>query len=429
MTEVTCVVEVGEGSRLEFVDLVERPAGAERWVVGRTGVGPFVELPPIGREAIRRLQAGDPVDVAAAALAERYGQPVDVATFARTLLRIGLVARVDGRDVAVGDPSPASLPRLRSVHVRPLFGPLGVVLFAAGVLAALSAVVEDPSILPGYHSVVWADSTALVVFGSTIIQWLLIGAHELGHLAAGRAHGLPGRISLSTRLCFLVAQTDLTGAWALQRRHRVTIYLAGMAVDAMVAAAALLSVAVFDLEGSARLLCQSIALFELLGIVSQVGFFIRSDLYFLVQDLTGCRNLFADATATLAYWGGRLRGRTDALHDPTRSLAPRERRVVRLYAPFVLVGSAAALTMFALVSVPIVVLVLTAALSNLSSGLHEGSVALALDGLATIVTVGSIQAILVILLARRHGPRAVSCIRRVGAHFRAYHGQHLPQRR
>ncbi len=46
------------------------------------------------------------------------------------------------------------------------------------------------------------------------IGWVLIALHELGHLATARAAGAPARISLGTRLQFLVAQTDVSGVWA-----------------------------------------------------------------------------------------------------------------------------------------------------------------------------------------------------------------------
>jgi hypothetical protein len=44
--------------------------------------------------------------------------------------------------------------------------------------------------------------------------------HELAHLAAARSLGVPARIGLSTRLFYLVAQTDVSGIWAAPRRAR-----------------------------------------------------------------------------------------------------------------------------------------------------------------------------------------------------------------
>lgn len=402
--------QISGTSTIGFVPLATRRDG-DGWVVGRAGVGPFVNIPDVGYQAIDRLRAGVTVETAAADLGQRHGAAVDVLSFALTLAEVGLVDRIDGREVPVPDPPRTSLGWIRPAWVRWLFGPVGLALWVGLLAAAVVAMAVDSSILPSYDSIVWVPSVALALAGTAAIEWLLIGLHEVAHLSAGRARGLPGRISLSTRLCYLVAQTDLTGAWALPRRHRVPIYLAGMAVDVAVAASALLAVAVLDLSGSLRLLCQAIALLRVLSVVHQFGFYIRSDVYFLVQDLTGCQNLMADARRTLRYWWHRMASRTPDRGDPTRDLPARERRAVRGYTPFLLVGSAVELAVFAVVSIPLVVVVLAAAIGNVVMGQRQGSPALVLDGIAALATVGTVQTILVVLLVRRHGPRFARVVR------------------
>jgi putative peptide zinc metalloprotease protein len=113
---------------------------------------------------------------------------------------------------------------------------------------------------------------------------------RLGHLTTARAAGVPGRISLSSRLQFLVAQTDVSGIWVRPRRTRFTVYLAGIAVNLAVAATAILLLAAVDPVGLPRRLLAATTVLSLVMIPFQLMVFMRTDLYFLIQDLTGADN-------------------------------------------------------------------------------------------------------------------------------------------
>ena len=132
-------------------------------------------------------------------------------------------------------------------------------------------------------------------------------------------------MSLSTRLQFLVAQTDVSAVWAAPRRTRLTVYLAGMAVNLAVAAAGIVVRAAAGPQGAVGRVAAVAVLLSLLFLPSQALVFMRTDLYFVLQDLARCRNLYADAVA----YGAYLVRRRPA--DPSLGLPARERRVVRAY--------------------------------------------------------------------------------------------------
>ncbi|WP_213453516.1 hypothetical protein [Rhizomonospora bruguierae] len=115
--------------------------------------------------------------------------------------------------------------------------------------------------------------------------------------------------------------------WAAPRRTRLTVYLAGTAVNLVIAAGCLLARAAIpaghahDLLAAATLL----ALLALLLIPTELLVFMRTDAYYVVQDLAGCTNLYADGSAYARYrakllWHGLSRGRVDrptpAAHCP-----------------------------------------------------------------------------------------------------------------
>jgi len=133
-----------------------------------------------------------------------------------------------------------SLPWLRPAHVRWLLSRPVQYAVATVIVAATVAVAFTDRPLPGYRSVLWSRHGSLVLLGQFLTGWTLLLIHEMAHLTTARAAGVPGRIQLGTRLQFLVAQTDVSGIWAAPRRHRITVYAAGMACDAMIAATAFL---------------------------------------------------------------------------------------------------------------------------------------------------------------------------------------------
>ncbi|MER7272495.1 hypothetical protein ABT344_29915 [Micromonospora carbonacea] len=76
--------------------------------------------------------------------------------------------------------------------------------------------------------------------------------------------------------------------------------------------------------------------------------FMRTDVYFVLQDVAGARNLYADGAAYARWWLRRAARRPG--RDPSLALPARERRAVRWYALLLVVGTAACLTAAAAVT-------------------------------------------------------------------------------
>jgi putative peptide zinc metalloprotease protein len=201
------------------------------------------------------------------------------------------------------------------------------------------------------------------------IGWTLVLLHELAHLATARAAGAPARITLSTRLQFLVAQTDVSGVWAAPRRSRITVYLAGIAANVCLAGTCLLVLGLANPHGVLRSLLAVAVTETVLMLATQLMVFMRTDLYFVLQDLTGCANLYADGSAYLRYLGGRItkgsRPAPEPAPDPSLVYPATERRAIRLYSVVLLAGTAICLGVECAVSVPALIVLLVRAVSEI----------------------------------------------------------------
>jgi len=393
---------VADTSRVVFHPLSMRRDG-DGWVIGRINTGDFAAMPPAAHRAIALLCAGRTVGEVTEALRRETGKDIAVADFVAQLDGMGFVSAIDLQRRAGRGPVRASLPWLRPEHVRWLLSPVVPWLTAAVIAGAVVLIIADPGVLPGYRDLVWSRHSGLVLLVDITIGWALVWLHELGHLATARAAGVPGRFSLSTRLQFLVAQTDVSGIWAAPRRVRVTVYLAGIAVDLLIASACLLAAGIA--AGLTRHLLLVAVLEAVLELPAELLIFMRTDVYFLVQDLSGCANLYAEGSARVRYLARRLRHR-DA-PDPAQALPPAERSAVRAYCWLLLCGTAGCIAAAAVITVPAAIVLYGHAIGELSG---SASAARA-DGAAAIAVSVGYQTLWLRAWWRRHGRRVRTFLR------------------
>ncbi|WP_434100187.1 hypothetical protein [Streptomyces tendae] len=350
----------------------------DEWIVGRMATRTFVALPAAGARAVELLGAGLSVGRTEESLRAETGEEFDIADFVGDLAALGFVARIGDHAVPDAEPPRASLPWLRPRHVRLALHPVLPLLVGALLAAAVVVLVRRPDLLPGYRDLLWSRHGSVVLLSGAAAGWTLLLAHELAHLATARAAGVPGKMRLGTRLQFLVMQTDISGIELAPRRHRLTAYLAGIALNLSVASSLVLALAPTEPGTTAHRLLAAALLLALLPLPFQCMVFTRTDLYFVLQDLTGCRDLYGDGLAYARYRARRSvrtvrtarRGvrAGDRDDDPSARLPAHERRAVRLYSVVLVVGTAACLTFMAAVTLPVDIALLVRAVRGLGPG-------------------------------------------------------------
>ncbi|WP_329117349.1 hypothetical protein [Streptomyces sp. NBC_01465] len=342
-------------TRIRLHCLAARRDGTE-WIVGRMATGRFVALPDTGKRCLDLLGEGLGVAEVADRIQRESGEDIDVPDFVAALVDLGFVAAADGLPLPSEKVPAPALPRIRPRHVRWTLHP--AVPAAIGLLigAAVVAQVLHAPMSFNYRSLLWSSHGSLVIATGAAAGWALLLLHECAHLLTARATGVPGRMRLGTRLQFLVVQTDISGIELAPRRHRLTAYLAGIATNLTVAATGILLIPLTAPATTSHRLLSALTLLALVPLPFQLLVFMRTDLYFVVQDLTRCRDLYGDGTAYARYTARRLvraaLRRTAAEDDPSRELPAHERRAVRTYSMVLVVGTALCLLFLATVTLP-----------------------------------------------------------------------------
>ncbi|MFJ4269413.1 hypothetical protein ACIP29_02595 [Streptomyces coelicoflavus] len=388
---------IGPATRVVLHDLAVR-RDRDEWIVGRMVTRNFVALPAAGARAVELLGDGLSVARTEETLRAETGEEFDIADFVGDLTALGFVARIGDRPVPDAEPPRASLPWLRPRHVRLALHPALPLLVGALLTAAVVVLVRRPDLLPGYRDLLWSRHGSVVLLSGAAAGWTLLLAHELAHLVTARAAGVPGRMRLGTRLQFLVMQTDISGIELAPRRHRLTAYLAGIALNLSVASCLVLVLAATEAGTTAHRLLAAALLLALLPLPFQCMVFTRTDLYFVLQDLTGCRDLYGDGLAYARYRFRRAvrpvrrlaRGKAPAhaRDDPSTRLPAHERRAVRIYSVVLVAGTAACLTFMAAVTLPVDIALLVRAVRGLGP---EHGLAGNADAVTVLVVLGGVN--------------------------------------
>ncbi|MGA5051424.1 hypothetical protein ACPCAK_10410 [Streptomyces cellulosae] len=402
-TAAEAPTRVGPDARVALHELSVR-RDREEWIVGRMATRTFVALPPAGARAVRLLGEGLSVARTQERLRADTGEEFDIADFVTDLAALGFVARIDGRPLPDPAPPRASLPWLRPRHVRFALHPVLPVAVAVLLTAALVTMLLRPGLLPGYRDLLWSPHGSVVLLSGAAAGWTLLLAHELAHLVTARAAGVPGRMRLGTRLQFLVMQTDISGIELAPRRYRLTAYLSGIALNLSVASALVPVLAATGPASTAHRLSAAALLLALMPLPFQLMVFTRTDVYFVLQDLTGCRDLYGDGLAYARYRCRRLlRSRAHkGEDDPSARLPRHERRAVRVYSVVLVMGTAACLAFMAAVTLPLDIALLARAVRGLAPGNTPAGYA---DSAAVLVTLGGVNVLWLVTKWRDHRSR------------------------
>ena len=398
-------------SCISLHDLVSRNDG-EEWIVGRPDTGEFVGLPVEAITFLGVLRDGGTVADAKQRTDLAHDENIDALDFVSDLVGLGFVAAVDGECLAEEDPRPPSLPWLQSRHVSWLLRAPVMVAVVAFIGAGVTVSVVSGS-LPGYSAFFALPEPGLNFVLAAAITMAVVALHEFCHLAAARAAGVHGWISLSTRLCFLVAQTSVPGLWVASRSVRLRVFLAGMVFDLTVFSACAVGMACTPRAGAAHHILALTCLITLFGVIDQFMFFMRTDVYLVVQELTGCKNLFGDATDYLRYLATRPARRSASVRpSPLADLPQRERRPVRFYAAVMVVGCAAMVPMLAFYWIPIDIGISVRGVEEFARGLSSSHIALVADATGVLAVNVLFQTLLVRTLLRTYRPHLRRLLRR-----------------
>jgi putative peptide zinc metalloprotease protein len=172
--------------------------------------------------------------------------------------------------------------------------------------------------------------------------------HEFGHVLAMRAQNLPTKLEVGHRLFLVVIETDMASVWKLPSKDRNVLYLAGLCFDTIILSFALISQLVFaNSSGVFLSIMKVVVLDTFIRMVYQGCVYMKTDLYYVIENVSGCYNLMESAQHAIRKW----------LPFPIKSqknevVFESERKTVLSYSIFYFIGVFLTIALYAIFYIP-----------------------------------------------------------------------------
>lgn len=331
----------------------------DQFVIGSPHSGRFLSVPAEVLDILRAFEAGHGPDRVREDYRRCHGEDPDLDDLILALQQRGILAQEtsDGQ----GDAATSQSVRYHFEWISPrvarwIWNPWSLAAMALVVVAACLALLSRPSLLPGWRAFYFPQDTALQVLALMLLGVASTFVHEMGHLTAARAAGVSCRFSIGNQLWFVVWYTDMTGVWALPRGRRYLPILAGPIVDLVSAGVVVLVLAHAESLGwrlplLATNILVALLFLYLLRLLWQCYFFLRTDFYYALSNLLGCKRLLQDTEDWLRNRYARMRRRREPVDQS--ELPAHERRMIPGYAAIWLFGRIVAIGMLLLVQLPL----------------------------------------------------------------------------
>lgn len=299
--------------------------------------GEFYEMPDVCVDAIEMLKKTERLNVIETVLKDKYpNEDIDIIEFVKELIDLELVKEMDGKELSK-NVKHKSHTSYKWIPVRLgyfFFNRISSKLYIALLALSIGLLLFSPELFPQYKDLFVFDLMLQNVIAWIFLTFLLVLIHEFGHVLALRSEGLPAKIELGHRLFFIVLETDMSQVYKLHPENRNKLYMAGMYFDMVVLFISLTAQLFITEKPIVTGLLKLVELNTFLRLVYQASVFMKTDLYYVLENKTGSYNLMENGRNYLSKWLPFIK------NDHTTISYPGEEKIVRRYAFFYLVGVA-----------------------------------------------------------------------------------------
>lgn len=323
----------------------------KNYIVEEPVSGDFFEMPEICIDAIERINDGQLLGEIESKLQKKYPkEKVDIIEFGGQLMELGLIQEVNGEKVKQVKEIQSSggftwiPPRVGRFFFNRVTNKIYLIL----LMVNISLIVWNPELFPHYQDIFLFHSMMLNIITYMFISLFFIIIHEFGHILAIRSYDLPTKLDIGNRLIFVVFETDLTSAWKLAPKQRNILYFAGMAFEQTIVFIVLTIQLLFPSANGIFIgILGIIALDIVIKTLYQCCFYMKTDVYYFIENITGCYNLLERGKQFLSKWIPFLKIDSNET-EPFEG----ECKVVRIYSAFYIGGILLTLSLFVVYFVP-----------------------------------------------------------------------------
>jgi putative peptide zinc metalloprotease protein len=329
-------MKISLNSRLLMVP-IEIRKDHKNYIVEEKLSGEFYEMPEVCIDAINYINQGTLLSEIEVKLKEKYpGEDIDLLDFAEQLIELELIDSIDNIKVQKHHKHKEQLgflwipPKLGEFFFNKFTFPLYGAIFFVNILIFIF----NPSLFPHREDIFVFDIMVVNVFFWLLFAFVFVLFHELGHILAMRAQNLPTKLEVSHRMFFVVLQTDMSSVWKLTPKNRNVLYLGGLCFDSILLFISLIFQLLFPANQWFIQGLMNLAVFDIvLRMLFQCCIYMKTDLYFVFENVSGCYNLMENAKQTIRQKFSFLKSKVSK-----EVVFSGEKKTVFIYSLFYLLG-------------------------------------------------------------------------------------------
>lgn len=330
----------------------------------------YYEMPPICIDAIQAIEESKSLERIEESLKQKYPQEdVQIVDFVQQLLEMDLIAELDGQEIyrQLTEDIKTHTNWIPEKAAKLFFNATSVKIYILLTLFNILVFLTQPQLLPHYRDMIVFDAMMFNILTWIFISFILLMIHEIGHLMAVRAQGLPARLGVGHRLFIVVLETEMTDVWSLPSRKRNLPFLAGICFDQTLLFAALIVQGLFPQATPLLLAIMGVVVIKLfLMMVYQFMFFMKTDIYHVVENVTGCYNLMENSNAWL-----RRKLPYLSMNDKPSEIFTGEEKMIKRFALFYAAGLLLSGVVLFVYMLPLLFHTLTLSLQNLAQPVNN----------------------------------------------------------
>lgn len=328
----------------------------KHYIVEDKLTGEFYEMPEICIEAINRINQGFPLgEIETTLMGEFPKEEVNLVDFANQLFELELIDQIDGVRI---EKRQISNEQSGMLWVSPklgkfFFNKFTVLLYSVIYVLNIAMFIVYPSLFPHRDDIFVFDTMIVNVIFWMSISFLFVLIHEFGHVLAIRAHNLPTKMEIGHRMLFVVLLTDMSAIWKLPPKERNILFLGGLYFDSVLLFIALNVQLLFPNGSNFIIGLMHLATFDIvLRMIFQCCIYMKTDLYFVFENVSGCYNLMENAKHAI-----RKRLSFLKLKPMDEVVFAGEKRVVTTYTIFYFLGFVVTIVLYFMYFIPQVIYV------------------------------------------------------------------------
>ncbi len=275
----------------------------KRFIIEDQFSGDFFEMPEICIDAINLINQGKQLCEIEQILKIKYpNEVVNILDFAEQLKDLNLIDSIDSVKIEKQEIQKEQLGFLwiSSKIGKFFFNKFTYALYSSIFILNILLFLVNPSLFPQHKDIFVFDIMIFNVLLWMVFTFISVLFHEFGHVIAMRAYNLPTKLEIGHRMFFVVFETDMSTVWKLPSKDRNVLFLAGISFDSILLFAALIFQLFFHTESGIILGLINLAVFDIvLRMIFQCCFYMKTDLYFVLENSTGCYNLMENAKQTI----------------------------------------------------------------------------------------------------------------------------------